>query len=261
MATETTELLYTIEGPLAYVTFNRPEARNAMTWGMYDRLYEVCDEIEANPDVRVAIFQGAGDRAFVAGTDISQFQSFSEERHALEYEERIERILSRIESLARPTIALIRGYAVGGGLAIAASCDLRYCTPNSKFGAPVARTLGNCMAIGNFARLTDLIGPMRTKELLFTATFADAQQGLNLGLITEIVEPDQIEARVNEVASLIAGNAPLTVRATKEAVRRLANHRRPGGGEDIILSCYMSEDFKEGMSAFLEKRDPVWKGR
>lgn len=261
MSNESQELLYTTDGPLAYVAFNRPEARNAMTWGMYDRLYEVCDEIEADPDVRVVIFQGAGDRAFVAGTDISQFKSFSEEKHALDYEERIERILGRIESLKRPTIALIRGYAVGGGLAIAASCDLRYCTPDSKFGAPVARTLGNCMAIGNFARLVDLIGPMRTKELLFTATFAGAEQALSLGLVTEVVEPEALEARVKDVATQIAGNAPLTVRATKEAVRRLGEHRRPGGGEDIILSCYMSEDFKEGMTAFLEKRPPQWKGK
>src|SRR4051812_23161326 len=193
MSNETPELLYSTDGPLAYVTFNRPEARNAMTWAMYDRLYEVCGEIEADPDVRVVIFQGTGDRAFVAGTDISQFQSFSEAKHALDYEERIERILSRLESLTRPTIALIRGYAVGGGLAIAASCDLRYCTPDAKFGAPVARTLGNCMAIGNFARLVDLIGPMRTKELLFTATFAGAEQALNLGLVTEVVEPEALE--------------------------------------------------------------------
>lgn len=261
MPTETGELLYRTEGPLAFVTFNRPEARNAMTWAMYERLYELCDEIDADPEVRVVIFQGAGDRAFVAGTDISQFQEFTEAHHALDYEARIERILGRLERLARPTIALVRGYAVGGGLALAACCDLRYCTPDAKFGAPVARTLGNCMAIGNFARLVDLIGPMRTKELLFTATFASAEQGLGLGLVTEIVVMEQIEARVREVATQIAGNAPLTVRATKEAVRRLAEHRRPGGGDDIILSCYLSEDFREGMTAFLEKRSPVWKGK
>lgn len=254
------DLLYEREGPLALVTFNRPRARNAMTFEMYEALYRACDQAEADPQVRVMLLRGAGDKAFVAGTDISQFRDFRTEQDSLDYEARMERIFTRLERLAKPTIALIRGFAVGGGASIALSCDLRVCAPDAQIGVPIARTLGNCLSVANLSRLVDLIGPARTKEVLFTARLVGAEEALSLGLANRIVPTDELEARGRELALQIAANAPLTIRATKEAVRRLQEHRRAVRGDDIIIGCYTSRDFQEGVAAFLEKRKPMFRG-
>jgi enoyl-CoA hydratase/carnithine racemase len=257
----TSDVLYEERGAVAWVTFNRPQARNAMTFEMYDEIVRVCDHVETDPNIRVLVFTGAGDKAFVSGTDISQFQTFTEPRHALEYEERMSKVIDRLEAVARPTIAAIRGFAVGGGASIALACDMRICTPDSRFGVPIARTLGNCLAPGALARMIDLIGPMRAKELIFTAKLVEARDALDAGLVNEVVEPEQLQSRVTELAELIAGHAPITIQVTKEAVRRVQHHRRPAKSEDLIVQAYMSDDFREGVSAFLEKRKPQWKGR
>jgi enoyl-CoA hydratase/carnithine racemase len=253
------EILYSQDGPVATLTFNRPQARNAMTWAMYDELYETCERVEADPGVRVLVLQGAGEKAFVAGTDISQFPAFQTAQDALDYEARLDRIIGRLETLSKPTIALIRGYAVGAGANIALTCDLRLATPSAQFGIPVARTLGNCLSMNTYARLADMIGPARTKDLLFTARLVNAEEGLAMGLYREIVPEADLEARGNELALQIAGHAPLTLWATKEALRRLREGRRDG--QDLISRVYTSEDFREGVSAFLEKRKAVWRGR
>jgi enoyl-CoA hydratase/carnithine racemase len=254
------DLLYERRGPLALVTFNRPEARNAMTFEMYEGLYDACERVDADPEARVLILKGAGERAFVAGTDISQFQSFKTAQDSLEYEARIERILTRLERVTKPTIALIRGVAAGGGAAIAITCDLRLCTPDARIGVPIARTLGNVLSMSNYARLVDLIGPARTKELIFTARFIGAEEALGLGLFNHIVPANQLEARGEELGLEIAGHAPLTIQATKEAIRRLQEHRRAIEGSDLIVRCYTSKDFQEGVAAFLEKRKPAFTG-
>jgi len=263
MATQlgTPEVLFERRGAAAWVTFNRPEARNAMTFAMYEELARICDAVEADPDVRVLVLTGAGDRAFVAGTDISQFQAFTDAQHAIDYEARMDRIIARLETVARPTIAMVRGYAVGGGFSLATACDLRLCTPDARFGVPIARTLGNCLSLNNYARLVDLVGPARTKELIFTARLIDAAEARAIGLVNEICEPDELLPRTQALADLIAGHAPLTIQVTKEAVRAVQLHRRPPRNEDLVLKAYLSEDFKEGVSAFLEKRKPVWRGR
>jgi enoyl-CoA hydratase/carnithine racemase len=255
------QVLYHQEGPIAYLTFNRPEARNAMTFAMYERLEAICEQVDADDSVRVLVLQGAGGKAFVAGTDISQFKAFNSSQDPLDYEARIERVVSRLEAVKKPTIAAVQGFAVGGGCMLALTCDLRVCTPDAKFGAPIAKTLGNCLATGNVARLVDLIGPALTKEIIFTARMVGAAEAKELGLVNFIVEPDQFQAKVTEVATQIAANAPLTLRATKEIVRRIQAHRRLKEANDMILSCYMSDDFKEGVAAFLEKRPPNWQGR
>jgi enoyl-CoA hydratase len=261
METGTNDILYERRGATAWVTFNRPGSRNAMTFEMYDILGKICDEVEQDSTIRVLVLQGSGEKAFVAGTDISEFRSFTDPEHALDYEERVGGVVTKLEALPRPTIASIQGYAVGGGCAIAMACDLRICTPNARFGIPIARTLGNCLAMGNYARLVDLIGPARTKEMIYLAKMIEAEEAKSMGLVSEIVEPSDLEQRTTEMAEKIASHAPLTIQVTKEAVRRVLEYRRPERSRELLLTCYMSDDFKEGVNAFLEKRRPQWRGR
>jgi enoyl-CoA hydratase/carnithine racemase len=162
------------------------------------------------------------------------------------------------------TIAQVQGAATGGGCAIALACDLRVCTPEARFGVPIARTLGNCLSSGNYARLVDLLGPARTKELLMTARLMDVAEAASIGLVARTADAASIDAVVRELALLVARHAPRTIRTTKEMVRRIQAHRRVGRDgeiEDLIADCYLSEDFREGIAAFLAKRPPVFTGR
>jgi enoyl-CoA hydratase/carnithine racemase len=254
------ELLVERNGPTVIVTFNRPHARNAMTWNMYEGLHEVCEKIDADEDVRVAVFRGAGGKAFVAGTDIRQFREFTTGEDGIAYEERIGRIVERLETVRVPTIAMVDGYAVGGGLSLAAACDLRVCTPRAKFGLPIARTLGNCVSIRTCARLVALLGQARTMQLVYTAALLDAEAAREAGLVTELVAEEEIEDRVRELCGQLAGHAPLTMQATKKMVHRLAEQDLPAA-EDLVAICYGSHDFHEGVAAFTEKRRPRWTGR
>jgi enoyl-CoA hydratase len=257
----TTDLKFELEGRTAWLTFNRPQARNAMTWAMYEGLYAACAHVDSDDSVRLLVLRGAGDKAFVAGTDISQFQAFRTEEDALAYERRVNRYASRLETLKKPVIAMIRGYCVGGGAALAMACDLRVASDDTQFGIPIARTLGNTLSAQNLARLVALVGPARTKELLFTARFVRATEGQQVGLFNEVVPAEQLEARTRELAAQIVSHAPLTIRSIKEGVRRLMVHGRIEETDDLYLMCYMSEDFREGVSAFMAKRPPAWKGR
>jgi enoyl-CoA hydratase len=257
-----TDTIFEIQPPLAFLTFNRPEARNAMTWAMYDALVAACEQVDAAPEVRVLILRGAGGKAFVSGTDISQFQSFREPKDAIEYEKRIGVVLGRLERVAKPTITQVEGFATGAGCGIVATCDISIATPESAIGIPIARTLGNCASAGTFARIVNLIGPARAKELIFTGRLIPAPEAAAIGLINRVVPKESIEAEVLGLARQIAANAPLTIRATKEMTRRLMSARRPeeSGDADLIEMCYMSADFREGVTAFLAKRKPQWTG-
>lgn len=257
----TDELLYERRGPVALLTFNRPQARNALTWAMYQALEAACEHVDADERVRVLVLRGAGERAFVAGTDISQFQRFSTAEDALAYERNGARHVGRLEQVRKPTIALLRGFCAGAGAAIATACDLRLAAPDAQFGVPIARTLGNTLSTENFARLINLLGPARTKELLFTARFIGAEEGRAIGLFNEVVAAEQLEARAVELAEQIAALAPLTLSATKQAVNRILERGPTAETDDLILMVYLSADFKEGVRSFLDKRPPTWQGR
>ena len=247
------EVLVERRGPAAWVTFNRPEAYNAMTFAMYESLFEACEEADADADVRALVVRGAGEKAFVAGTDIRQFADFDETgEDALAYEATIDRIVGRLETVRKPTVALVDGFAMGSGLALSAACDLRVCTPAARFGLPIARTVGNCLSMENYARLAWLLGPARLKDIVFTARTIDAEEALAIGLATEVVEAERVEARVEELCELLASHAPVTLRVTKEALRRIRAATTPDG-DDLVREAYGSEGFRRNVAAFLAR--------
>jgi enoyl-CoA hydratase/carnithine racemase len=261
MEEHTEDLLFEVRDGIGRMTFNRPHARNAFTFPMYERLAQICENANTDRALKVLILTGAGEKAFASGTDINQFRAFKTPQDALEYESRIDRVLGTLEQCRVPTIAAITGACTGGGAGIAACCDLRIGTKTTRIGFPIARTLGNCLSMSNFSRLAALIGPARVKDIIFTARLVEAQEAAALGLLNEVVEDmPMLQRRTDELARLIAGHAPLTLRATKEALRRLQRRLSREEGEDLILMCYMSKDFREGMDAFLNKRQPQWSG-
>jgi enoyl-CoA hydratase len=256
------DLLYVVKDGIAHLTFNRPQARNALTFAMYEQMAKICENINADKSIKAMIMTGAGDKAFASGTDISQFRAFKTAQDSLDYEARIDRVLGALETCRVPVIAAIAGACTGGGAGIAACCDIRIGTSSTRMGFPIARTLGNCLSMSNISRVMALVGPARTKDIIFTARLIEAPEALSLGLLNEIVpDVETLQRRANEMAELVAGNAPITLEVTKEAVRRIRRTLSREEGEDLILRAYMSEDFREGMDAFLNKRKPVWKGK
>ncbi|MEL6197167.1 MAG: enoyl-CoA hydratase [Pseudomonadota bacterium] len=256
------DLLHHVEDGIATITFNRPDSRNAMTFAMYEGLAEICRAVPTDGSVKAVIVTGAGGRAFAAGTDMTQFRSFSTPEDALAYEHKMDGVLEAVERCPVPTIAAMTGACTGGGAAIAAACDLRICDWRLKFGFPIARTLGNCLSVSNLSRLSALLGAGRTREILFTARLIEAEEAGAIGLVSEVLEDaEAVMTRAQALAVQLAGHAPLTLRATKEGMRR-ARLQGPGAEDaDLVTLCYMSGDFREGMEAFLAKRPPVWKGR
>lgn len=247
-----------LDGTIARITFNRPAARNAMTWAMYEQLAAACAAIATNPAIRVAVLRGAGDQAFVAGTDIEQFQAFKSGEDGIAYEQRVDDFVSTLENLPIPTIAVVQGWAVGGGMALANACDLRLATPGSRFGVPIGRTLGNCLSAANLRRLCLKLGQPWVSRMLLAAETPTAET-LPSGYV-EIVPPEKLEDHVAQLAGHIAGLAPLTLQATKQALRRL-NQCPAADDSDLIAQVYGSRDFREGVAAFVAKRKPVWSGQ
>ncbi len=246
------------DGSTITITFDRPEARNALTWSMFDALDHALDRIAAEQGVRVAVLRGA-DGHFVSGTDITQFTAFRSAADGEAYERRLEELIGRLEALPVATIAAVEGAAVGGGLLIALACDLRICTPDARFGAPIARTVGNCLSVANVARLSAHLGPARVLSMLFRADLLDAEEARRIGFVSEVVAHDAFNEHVASLSARIAGHAPITLRVTKEAVRRVIA-ADAAGGADLIRQAYGSRDFREGVAAFLEKRTPRWEG-
>ncbi len=250
----------TREGAIARVVFDRPQARNAMTWTMYEQLAQICATLRADASIRAVAFSGAGGKAFIAGTDIAQFQAFTSGEDGVAYEKKIAQFLEAIESLPMPTLAVVDGFCVGGGLAIATACDLRIATPAARFGVPIARTLGNCLATGIYARLLAEFGVGRTKRMVMLAEMLNAEEAREAGYLSLIVEPGDLAARVDELLGRLVQHAPITMQVGKEAIRRLLAAVAVED-EDLIRRAYGSEDFREGVKAFVAKQTPVWTGR
>jgi enoyl-CoA hydratase/carnithine racemase len=255
------DILFEAKDGIARLTFNRPDARNAMTFAMYDRLGEICAQVNADESVRVLILRGAGDKAFVAGTDISQFRGFSEAQQAIDYEAKMDRVFDALERVRVPTIAALQGACTGGGAGIALACDVRIGAPSTKFGFPIARTLGNTLSTRNFARMAALVGVARTKDLIFFARLLEADELLRVGLLNRVTREDDLHERVEEAARTLLEHAPITLRTAKEALDRVIRHWTPPSSAEHVVEAYLSADFKEGMEAFLAKRKPRWQGK
>jgi enoyl-CoA hydratase/carnithine racemase len=256
------ELLYEVRDGIGLVTFNRPQARNALTFAMYDRLVEICSATPADGSLRAIVITGAGGKAFAAGTDISQFKAFSTPEQGLAYEKRADEIFAAIEACPVPTIAAIAGACTGGGAGIAGCCDMRIAAADMKFGFPIARTLGNCLSAATLARLVALMGQARVIDLIYTSRLIEAEEALKIGLVHELHASHEAALdRALALATQLKGHAPLTMQVTKELLRRLRNNGPRVDDHDLVAKVYMSEDFREGMDAFLTKRQPRWKGR
>ena len=256
------ELIYEVVGSTGVITFNRPAAHNALTFSMYDRLGEICESLAADGPVRALILTGAGGRAFAAGTDISLFRDFKGAEDGLAYEARMEKVFKKLDRCAVPTIAAIPGICTGGGGAIACGCDLRIATKTFKFGFPIARTLANCLSASSIARVAALVGVGRAMDMIMTTRLIEAEEALRIGLVNELFDTQEaLMARAHAIAAQIATQAPLTMRATKEIVRRMREHATDVEDNDLIALCYGSADFREGLDAFLTKRKPKFAGR
>jgi enoyl-CoA hydratase/carnithine racemase len=261
-ASPSDELLYSVEGAIGIVAFNRPAAHNALTFEMYERLGEICAGLSETGPVKALIVTGAGGRAFAAGTDIALFRDFQGPEDGLAYEARMERMFDRLERCPVPTIAAIPGICTGGAAVIAAACDLRLATRNLKFGFPIARTLANCLSAANIARVAMLTGVSRAMDMLLTTRLIEADEALAIGLVRELAgTPDALMERARELARQMVTQAPLTMRAGKEAVRRMRERFAGIDDKDLIALCYGSADFREGLDAFLAKRPPRFTGK
>ena len=261
--TKTDKMLARKEGNVGYVIFNNPERHNAVSLEMWARTAEILEGFKNDDDVRVVVLTGAGGKSFVSGADISKFES---ERSSFEgmktYNETVARANEGVASFPKPTVAMIKGYCIGGGLGLAVCCDLRICSDNSKFAIPAAK-LGLGYSYPGVKRLSDLVGPSFAKEIFFTARQFDAEEARMMGLVNRIVPAAELETYVQNYADTIANNAPLTVTAAKFIANQTVrdeSKRDLARCQEMVDACFASSDYKEGRRAFMEKRKPQFTG-
>ncbi|MET0497133.1 MAG: enoyl-CoA hydratase [Steroidobacteraceae bacterium] len=254
-------LIYTKEGAVGRILFDNPRHYNALTHTMWCDLRDVCRRIANDPDVRVVTFRGVGGKAFISGTDISGFEAFTSGRDGIAYEQHIDECMAAVDALPVPTVAVIEGWAVGGGLNIFSAADFRIATPTARFASPLGRTIGNCLSMSSCARIAGAIGVTAAKRMLLLGETITAQQMLAAGVLYNIVEPAELDAAVDALCQLAIPNAPLTSRASKEMIRRLTYANLPNV-DDLIEQVYGSDDFKRGVRNFLDKNKavPRWSG-
>jgi enoyl-CoA hydratase/carnithine racemase len=250
-------------GQIARIVFDNPAAHNALTHQMWGELRELCLALAQDRTVRVVSFRGRGGKAFVSGTDISHFLTFTSGRDGIAYEREIDAAMSAIDALPMTTVAVIEGWAVGGGLNILCACDFRIATPDARIGSPIGRTIGNCLSMSSYARVAGAVGIPAAKRMLLLGEMLTAQELLSSGVLYKVVEPIELDGAVADLCERAAANAPLTTRATKEAIRRMARAGLPNI-DDLIELVYGSEDFKRGVREFLDKQSkrkpPDWTG-
>lgn len=248
-----------IDSAFAWISFDRPAARNAMTWSMYTDLKAICEKLHSDKTIKAVILRGVGGQSFVSGTDIEQFKSFKDGQDGIDYEALIDLHIDALEQLPMPTIAIIDGLAVGGGLAIATACDFRIANPNARFGAPIAKTVGNCLSPTNIARLMAHLGIPTLKRMLLMAELINVDELLASGYIQTVADSTELESIAIAMAEKVMNLAPLTIRSSKLTISRIHQNQLPDCN-DLIKACYGSSDFKEGVQAFGEKRPPKWQG-
>ena len=252
------------EGGIGWITFNNPERRNAVSLAMRIALIKILSEFESDPDIRVMVMKGSGDKAFVSGSDISEFKDKrSTPEQAAEYQQAGADLDACFDKVQKPLIAMIHGVCLGNGLGTALKCDLRISSDTAVFGIPAAR-LGLVYNYPGVKRVVDLVGPSRAMEMIFTARRFTAAEALQINLVNEVVPFERLEARVREIAALIVENAPISVRAGKLMVKEAmkdAQSRNMELCESLVKEGFSSEDFKEGRTAFMEKRRPQFRGR
>lgn len=247
------------DGGVLHVTLSNPERRNALTWDMYDQLAAACAEVGQDAGIRAVVLRGQG-AAFAAGTDIGQFRDFTSGADGVAYEHRVGAVLEQLLAIDVPVLAVVDGPAVGAGLAIAACSDVIVASDEAVFGVPVARTLGNCIPPLVMGRLHERLGVARTMAMLLTAKLLSAEDAAIAGFVFTVVRADELDAVVADLTRRIVASAPLTLASLKEIDRRLGRARNPVDADDVLERCYGSDDFHEGVSAFLEHRKPQWTG-
>ncbi len=255
-------MLAEIDGPIGWMIFNKPERRNAVSLDMWEAMPEILHRFESDPAVRVIVLKGAGDKAFVSGADISQFETSRATAEANVRYDRISDLAGKaLAECGKPTIAMIRGYCIGGGLGIAIGCDLRIASEGSRFGIPAAR-LGVGYGASGVKKLMDVVGPSFTKEIFFTARHFTAAEALGMGLVNRVVSDAELEAYTRQYCATIADNAPKTMNTLKHTVYEVLR----GSDTDwelcdrLVKECFASQDYIEGRRAFMEKRRPVFRG-
>ncbi len=261
---KTDKMLAETADGIGWMTFNNPARRNATSLEMWQAIADILSDFGADPAVRVVVMRGAGDKAFVSGADISQFE---DQRADAEAAQRYNRVAdgarAAMAALDKPLIAMIRGYCLGGGVAIAMAADMRIAADDARFGIPAAR-LGIAYGFGYLKKLVDLVGPAYAKEILLTARRLGAEEALRIGLVNHVVPVAELEAAVRETCATIIDNAPLSLVANKAIIDEIAKdpgERDPARLEELARLCYDSADYAEGRRAFMEKRKPVWSGR